>query len=110
VFEGFPLAHAIRRLAVAGADATAHLVQCLGAAGQRVDDGPSGVARRVKESVCVVADGAGGAVSEAVFELPDGRVLRVPPTARTQPCELLFNPKIIGERALSVRCAAAMPS
>ena len=94
VFEGFALAHAVRRREAAGADVTAALKQEV--------DLPWDVLRDLKERLCKVkqrsslVDFTTDATEEDddnfEYELPDGTMIKVPPRSQCAPAEVLFEP------------------
>jgi actin-related protein len=116
VFEGFPLAHAVQRLDVAGADLTKLLVSSIGA-----DPRNSGACLRaetadhIKESWCRIlpsapagttADanmilsqhtdkGGDGDLVRQSYELPDGTTISILDSALSLVPEALFRPQMI---------------
>jgi len=94
VFEGTPITHAARQLALGGEAQSERLRQLLGERGVALSPEQSQAA---KEALCAVresAEAAAAVAEEAGVEwtLPDGRPLRLPERPLAQAAELLFEP------------------
>lgn len=93
VFEGFALAHAIRRSELAGADITSVLAENLRSQDASRDWCMS-VLCDVKERLCCVKSLQAGKPSadEAEYELPDGTMVKIAAEHRASAPEILFTP------------------
>ncbi|KAJ1850548.1 centractin- actin- protein of the dynactin complex [Coemansia sp. RSA 2703] len=111
VFEGFALAHGMRRMDVAGRDVTEHLQLLLQRGGHSLyTSAEKEVVRQIKEKTCYVALDAGKEEKEAglagrargeVFRLPDGKEVRLG-SERFQAAEILFRPELVGREDAGV--------
>ena len=101
IHEGLPDPRTMVRSEVAGDALTLHtqkvLQQCAGASAGAVD---LATAKRAKETIGLCAPGPNGALPEGVkdslFELPDGKKIKVPVAQRCAIGEAIFEPSLVG--------------
>jgi len=100
IFEGFDLPEAVVRLPVAGLNITRHLIRMLKRSGVHFHRGAElAIVQDIKEKVCSVR------IKEVnrrqteepmIFQLPDGKKIKIGKTTREGASEVLFNPASIG--------------
>ena len=105
IYEGYALPHAIQRMDLAGRDLTEYMMKILTESGHTfTTSAEREIVRDIKERLSYVADDFGEELNkyeessngEKLFELPDGRNIKVG-SQRFRCPELLFDPSLEGK-------------
>ncbi|KAK0062931.1 actin gamma [Biomphalaria pfeifferi] len=96
IYEGFNIGEASVKVDLAGSDITEYLIRLLKDKGHNLTSPPNKlIAKKIKETLCLVSQKEQVSSAPSTFELPDKNVI-ILDTERYKSTEILFDPELSG--------------
>ncbi|XP_013077417.2 uncharacterized protein LOC106063566 [Biomphalaria glabrata] len=96
IYEGFNIGEASVKVDLAGSDITEYLIRLLADKGHNLISPPNKlIAKKIKETLCLVSQKEQASSAPSTFELPDKTVITLD-TERYKSTEILFDPELSG--------------